>query len=101
MGRPPKKWPTFALENLEDSLFKLKELEAKADAAEVAVVMGDNVVAMRELSEIRSLALKCLENLVRSRAGEYEQQQREPKWSKPTNDQTAKAVQRVMATRRS
>lgn len=97
MGRPAEKWPTYALENLEDSLHKLKQLERKASEVEDAIVLGEDVVAMRALSDVRVLALECVENLVRSRIGKYKQQERPAQWNNSSTDQ---AVQQVMATRR-
>jgi hypothetical protein len=99
MGRPAGKWPHFALENLEDSLYRLKELEDKASKAQDAIIVGDSEGALRHLSDVRVEALKCVENLVRSRIGKYEQQERSPRW-KPTEERTAQAVNQVMATRR-
>lgn len=99
MGRPAEKWPTYALENLEDSLYKLKQLERKASEAEDAIVLGDDLAALRGLSDVRMLALECVENLVRSRIGKYKQQEKSPQWNKPTS--TDQAVQQVMAARRS
>jgi hypothetical protein len=100
MGRPAEKWPTYALENLEDSLFKLKQLEKKASVVQDAIVLGDDTVALRELSDVRVLALECVENLVRSRIGKYKQQEKVSRWNKPTTDQATQAVAQVMATRR-
>lgn len=108
MGRPAEKWPTYALENLEDSLYKLKQLEEKAEQVQDAIVLGDDLLALRELSDVRVLALECVENLVRSRIGKYKQQEKATRssqterssWNKPTADQTAQAVAQVVATRR-
>lgn len=100
MGRPAERWPTYALENLEDSLYKLRELEKKASIVEDAIMLGDDLRALRELSDVRVLALECVENLVRSRIGKYKQQQRERKWSRPSADPTAQAVAEVIAIRR-
>lgn len=100
MGRPAEKWPTYALENLEDSLYRLKQLEKKAAAAQDAIVLGDDATALRDLSDVRVLALECVENLVRSRIGKYQQQERASRWNKPTADQSAEAVAQAMATRR-
>lgn len=100
MGRPAEKWPTYALENLEDSLHKLKQLERMAAAVEDAIVLGEDLAALRGLSDVRVLALECVENLVRSRIGKYQQQQRKPKWSNSATDQATQEVVQVMATRR-
>ncbi len=100
MGRPAEKWPTYALENLEDSLYRLKQLERKANAIQDAILVGDDAAALKDLSDVRVLALECVENLVRSRIGKYQQQEKAPRWNKPATDQTAQAVAQVMATRR-
>jgi len=100
MGRPAEKWPTYALENLEDSLFKLKQLEKKASEVQDAIVLGNDATALRELSDVRVLALECVENLVRSRIGKYKQQEKAPRWSKSTDDRATQAVAQVAAIRR-
>jgi hypothetical protein len=101
MGRPAEKWPTYALENLEDSLYRLKELERKASAVQDAIVLGDVPAALRDLSDVRVLALECVENLVRSRIGKYKQQEKaSQKWNRSTEEKAAQAVNQVMATRR-
>lgn len=102
MGRPAEKWPTYALENLEDSLYRLKEIERKASKVQDAIVLGDTTAALRDLSDVRVLALECVENLVRSRIGKYKQQekaQEQPRWNQ-SEDQAAQAITQVLATRR-
>ena len=100
MGRPAGKWPHYALENLEDSLYRLKQLERKASQVQDAIVLGDAASALRDLSDVRVLALECVENLVRSRIGKYQQQEIAPKWTRPTEEQATQAISQVMATRR-
>lgn len=100
MGRSAEKWPTYALENLEDSLFRLKQLERKLNTAQDAIVTDDDAVALKSLSDALVLALECVENLVRSRIGKYQQQEKAPRWNKPAADQATQAVAQVMATRR-
>lgn len=100
MGRPAGKWPTYALENLEATVDSLKELEEKAELIQDAIVLGDKVTALRELSDVRVLALECVDHLVRSRIGKYRQQEKAPQWNKRTADQTAQAVAEVLAIRR-
>lgn len=100
MGRPAERWPTYALENLDATLDKLKELEKKASQVEDAIVLGNGLVALRQLSDVRVMALECVENLVRSRIGKYKQQEKKAKWSNSSADQTAQAVAQVVATRR-
>lgn len=100
MGRPAERWPTYALENLEDSLYRLKQLERKANSVQDAILVGDDAAALKDLSDVRVLALECVENLVRSRIGKYKQQEKAPRWEKPASDQTVQAVQQVVNSRR-
>lgn len=100
MGRPLKKWPTHALANLERSVDRLKEITAKAEAAEDAIVLGDSVLAMRQLSDVRATAIEIVKDLVLSRAGQYERQETAPLWTQPIEEKaTVKAVAQVVATR--
>lgn len=101
MGKPVGKWPTYALENLEATVDGLKELEDKASQVQDAIVLGDALTALRELSDLRVKALKCVEHLVRAKIGKYEQQERSPQWKRPAADKATEAVAKVVATRRS
>lgn len=103
MGRPAGKWPTYALENLEASVDGLKELERKARQVQDAIVLGNTAEALRDLGDVRVMALKCVDNLVRARIGKYQQQEKAAQWNKPaaTEDKAAEAVMQVMAVRRS
>jgi hypothetical protein len=98
--RPAEKWPTYALENLEDSLYRLKQLERKADAIQDAILAGNDAAALKDLSDVRVLALECVDNLVRSRIGKYQQQERPRRWKRPMEEQSTQATSQVMATRR-
>jgi hypothetical protein len=100
MGRLTEKWPHYALENLEDSLYRLKELERKLSAAQDAIVLGSDAVALKDLSDARVLALECVDNLVRSRIGKYQQQEKTPRWTRPEDAQAMEAVAQVVAIRR-
>lgn len=100
MGRDGQKWPTYALENLEDSLYRLKQLERKLNAAQDAVLGGDDAVALKDMSDARVLALECVDNLVRSRAGKYQQQEKAPRWTRPAEEKAMEAVAKVAAIRR-
>lgn len=99
MGKPVERWPTYAKENAEDSIYRLKQLEKLAAQIQDAIVLGDAPVALRDLSEVRVLALQCVDNLVRAQLGKYQQQERQPQWSRP--EATQEAVAKVVATRRS
>lgn len=98
MGRPAAKWPTYALENLEASVDRLKELERLARHVQDAIVTGDTSAALLDLSDVRVMALECVDNLVRARIGKYQQQEKAPRW-KP-EAQATQAVTQAMATRR-
>jgi hypothetical protein len=100
MGRPAEKWPTYALENLEDSVYRLKELERKLNAAQDAVLSGNDAVALKDLSDARVLALECVDNLVRSRIGKYQQQEKTPRWTRPAEEKAMETVAQVVAIRR-
>lgn len=100
MGRPAERWPVYALENLEASVDRLKELERKASQVQDAIVLGDVIAALRNLSDVRVMALECVDDLVRARIGKYKQQERPSQWKRP-EDQAVNAVTQVVATRRS
>jgi hypothetical protein len=101
MGRPAKKWPHFALQQLENTVVRLKELERKTSKAQDAIVLGDATTAMRDLSDVRVMALECVAELVRSRIGKYEQEGKASQsWTQTTDEQSVQAVEQVMATRR-
>lgn len=105
MKRPAEKWPTYALENLENSLYRLKQLEQKASQAQDAIVLGDSVGALRDLSDVRVMALECADELMRARIGKYKQQEdasrKAPReWNRSTEEKAVQAVEQMMATRR-
>lgn len=102
MGRPDKPWPPKALGVLEASVDRLKEIEKALDEAEAALVIGDNLTAMKQLSDSRVKALKVVAGLVQSRLGKYEQEN-SPQWNPPAavEKQTAKEVAQVLTLRRS
>lgn len=103
MGRPHGKWPTYALGSLERTVDELKELERAARAIQDSIVSGDSAAALRDLSDVRVMALQCVDNLVQARIGKYQQQGQAAQWSKPvaTEDKVTQTVAQVMATRRS
>lgn len=98
MGKPVGKWPTYALENLEDSKYRLKQLLKLAEQIQNAIVTGDDLTALRDLSDVRALAFESLDNLVRAETGNYQQQEKAPKWKRP---EATEIVAKVVATRRS
>ncbi len=98
MGRPAEKWPTYALENLEATVDRLKELERAARAAQDALVAGNALSASSQMADVRVMALECVDHLVRARIGKYTQQEKAQRWQRP--EQTAAAVTQVIASRR-
>lgn len=78
MGRPDKPWPPKALRVLETSVDSLKEVEKALDEAEAALLAGDNLAAMKQLSDSRVKTLKVVAGLVQSRIGKYEQENSPP-----------------------
>lgn len=100
MARPAKGWPNYALENLEDSIYRLKQLEREASRVQDEILLGNNAAAIKGLSDVRVMALECIDNLVRARIGKYQQQEKAPRWTRPTDEQAVEAVVQVMATRR-
>jgi hypothetical protein len=85
---------------LEDSVYRLKELERKLNAAQDAVLSGNDAVALKDLSDARVLALECVDNLVRSRIGKYQQQEKTPRWTRPAEEKAMETVAQVVAIRR-
>lgn len=101
MGRPTKPWPPKALRVLETSVDRLKEIEASLNEAEAALLAGDSLSAMKQLSDSRVKALKVVAELVQSRIGKYEQEN-SPQCPSPTavEKKTAKEVVQVLSLRR-
>jgi hypothetical protein len=102
MGRPDKPWPPKALGVLEASVDRLREIERELDEAEAALLAGDNLAAMKRLSDSRVKALKVVAGLVQSRIGKYEQEQA-PQWNPPAavEKKTVQEVTQVLSLRRS
>lgn len=102
MGRKHEPWPSKALGELERTVDGLKALERKTKAIQDSIVLGNMAEAMRDLSDVRVMALECVSNLVQARIGKYQQEQTS-QWSKPvvSEDKAVAAVTQVMATRRS
>lgn len=72
MGRPLKKWPTYALDSLERTLYELQEIERAARLVQLAIAEGDADSALILLSDVRVASRRCVEHLVRARTGEYD-----------------------------
>ena len=73
MGRPAERWPTYALENLEKTLYELKQLERVLDSAQDAILLGndaagDEVTAMHLLAEAKAANQEAVAFAERARA---------------------------------
>lgn len=80
MGRPLKRWPTYALEELEKTLFLLSGIEKLARGVQEAIAEDDARRALILLSDVRVRSQECVENLVRAKTGNYEREIG-PTWS--------------------
>lgn len=72
MGRPLKKWPTYALDSLERTLYELQEIERAARLVQLAIAEDDADNALILLSDVRVWSRRCVEHLVRARSGNYD-----------------------------
>lgn len=73
MPRPIKKWPDYALNSLEGTLFHLKTIQRLSREAQKAAEGGDPLQAVILNGDIRDEALNAVHLLVQARTGEYEQ----------------------------
>ncbi len=71
MGYKPKKWPSYALESLENSLALTQRIDKASREAQEALVTNNPMLVVLDLSDIRQYAQQIRESLVRSRAGDY------------------------------
>ena len=71
MAYKPAKWPTYALESLEDVLALLQEIESEAAQAQRHAREGDRLNAVIVLSDIRTKAMLGHSALIQGKAGEY------------------------------
>jgi hypothetical protein len=71
-GRPIKRWPNYALDSLEATLFELQEIERAARAVQLAIAEGDEAGALLLLSDVRVASRRCVEHLLRARSGNYD-----------------------------
>lgn len=85
MGRPLKKWPSYALESLENTLALLKDFDRDLRRAQELMAGGEHERAQIAMSDARASALKCVEHLVRARTGEY-QREGAAAWKDATTD---------------
>jgi hypothetical protein len=75
VGRPLKKWPTYALDSLERTLYELQEIERAARAVQLAIAEGNQAAALLLLSDVRVASRRCVEHLLRARSGNYDKSQ--------------------------
>jgi len=71
MGYKPKKWPTYALEALENSLALTQRIDKASREAQTAITQNNPLLAVLALSDIRQHTQSIRESLVRARAGDY------------------------------
>ena len=72
MGYKPAKWPSYALEALENTLSLLRDIEKETAEAQQAVVNGDKLTAVIVMSAIRTASMKAHSTLVEAKAGKYQ-----------------------------
>lgn len=71
MAYKPAKWPTYALEALEDALSLIEDIEKRTGQAQRATVDGRQLEAVILMSDIRAAATKAHSTLIRGKTGEY------------------------------
>jgi hypothetical protein len=71
MTRPIKKWPTYALDSLENAVYGLKNIDELARQVQEALVSGDSNRAIICAGDIRSKALDAKAGLLQARIGDY------------------------------
>lgn len=76
MGRILQRWPTYALGELEETLFLLNAMEKDARRVQVAIAEGKTTEAMLALSDVRVRTKQCIECLVRAKTGNYIKEQK-------------------------
>ena len=72
MAYKPAKWPSYALEALENTLSYLRDIERATSAAQQAVIDGNKLDAVVTMSDIRTRAMLAHSALVAAKAGKYE-----------------------------
>ncbi len=75
MGYKPAKWPTYALEALEDTLALLGNMESEAVEAQKAAREGDKLNAVIAISNMRTQIMLARSALYMGKAGEYKRGQ--------------------------
>lgn len=74
MSYKPAKWPTYALESLEDTLSLLKNIEKELNAAQVATRKGDTLDAIILQANARTMVAIAFSTLALGKVGEYKRQ---------------------------
>jgi hypothetical protein len=72
MPRPIKRWPNYALESLEGTLFELKSIAEISRQVQVAAKNGDAMEVAMLAGDIRERTQSAVHLLVQARTGEYE-----------------------------
>lgn len=71
MPRPLKKWPTYALDSLEGTLFHLKTISEISRQVLVAAKAGDTLEVAMLAGDIRERSQEAAHLLVQARIGDY------------------------------
>lgn len=71
MPRPIKKWPTYALDSLEGTLFHLKTIGEISRQVQVAAKDGDALAITILAGDIRERSQEAVHLLVQARIGDY------------------------------
>lgn len=72
MPRPIKRWPNYALDSLEGTLFHLRTIDGLARQIQEEIAEGDTSQVMILSSDIRNRSVDARSLLHQARSGEYE-----------------------------
>lgn len=71
MGYKPRKWPTYAIDALEDALSLLEDIERDMKRVEAAGKAGDKVELANAGTDVRVKAVKAHSTLIQGKTGDY------------------------------
>lgn len=72
MSNKPKKWPSYALECLEGTVYNLKVIDDTARQVQEHLARGEQMQAFIYLNDIRNRIVDARSLLHQARSGEYE-----------------------------
>lgn len=75
MPRKPKKWPSYALWALEDSLALLREIGDLSREAQKQIHQNNRLEAVILVGDIRDKAQRAANKLMQGKLGQYEQEE--------------------------